>query len=145
MDQIKLCSNFFLPCFYNFKSPTCIANILTGHSQTPWPSPLKKTECCPQPPVSPKPSTVESYTLTSLSQGLKVPSDGFLSSCSCVCVCVCVGGGACHQKPSMSLFLNCEISVTNTMVKVASLPFTVSKNMDHGLETSVCSLVSACC
>jgi hypothetical protein len=37
------------------------------------------------------------------------------------------------QKPSMSLFLNCESEVINTIAKVAFLPLTVSKSMDHGL------------
>ena len=37
------------------------------------------------------------------------------------------------SKKSMSLFHNCESAITNTMVKVVSLPFAVSRIRDHRL------------
>lgn len=45
--------------------------------------------------------------------------------------CFFCEGKRLSQKPSMTLALNCDSSVINTITKEASLPFTVNSSSDH--------------
>jgi hypothetical protein len=75
-------------------------------------------------------SNLKNYTWASLSQ-LRVPFNGLL--CRLFPHRGVEVGKRLSKMPPVSLILNCESSVLDDTAKEASLPFTVSGSVDHGL------------
>lgn len=87
--------------------------------------PLKENESFPNLHPCQKLSLVESYTLASLSQILRVLFGGFLSKL------LFLGDGDCHRS-LLCLLPQLWVCAIDTVVKVASLPVIVSGSIDHG-------------
>lgn len=118
------------------KSNLCCLWTHQSMVKLPVASPLKITESLLTPSPHQKPSTVESYTSTSLPQFLRVFFNSFLSRLF-LFGGVVGGRQRLSQKPSMSLVLNYESAVLDIAAKETSLLFTVNESTRHGLPHSI--------